>query len=282
MKPFLLLAFFTLSGCVVKTYGTPIETLESPEATMAYTELVALDAKLQILAEEVTESDRISRIEATRRILKKARRWDPDAQKDLKIYVEAIIKIEQEYRSEFLGGGIILGTSQVEQVEDEIYSIKPVDREIDNPEIEPDIVITDIEDVQNNEPEVIDSGEPEIQETDPVILQEEAIQKIKLALSEKRYEDALDLITDAPIKNQDILSLADEASDGYVRQERERAGHKFLEARKLTGNEKLMLLEEVRDILQQILVEFPDSTYVEAVRRNLTLVEKEISEIKVD
>ncbi|MCO4774058.1 MAG: hypothetical protein KDA24_28760 [Deltaproteobacteria bacterium] len=73
---------------------------------------------------------------------------------------------------------------------------------------------------------------------------------------------------------------AREASETLVRQERERAGGLFVAARKLRDPaEKRVALTEVQQILQGLIDEFPDSSYVDRLRTNLTAVESELQAI---
>jgi hypothetical protein len=68
-----------------------------------------------------------------------------------------------------------------------------------------------------------------------------------------------------------------EASETWVRSERERAGGLFVAARKLRDQvEKRSALEEVERIINVLIDEFPDSDYVERLRTNLTAVQDEL------
>ncbi len=69
-----------------------------------------------------------------------------------------------------------------------------------------------------------------------------------------------------------------EAIDGWVHDERERAGAIFLEARDLPqGNDRRNRIEEVLRILDGLVRDYPDSTYREAIDRNIQLVRDELN-----
>ena len=71
---------------------------------------------------------------------------------------------------------------------------------------------------------------------------------------------------------------AREASETLVRVEREKAGERFVAARKLRDPEaKRTELTAVRDQLASLLAEFPDSSYAERLRTNLAAVERELA-----
>ena len=87
--------------------------------------------------------------------------------------------------------------------------------------------------------------------------------------------DALELLRDGP-GWEDALPYWEEAVDGWVAEERERAGQMYIAARSVPRAERITALEEVRDILDGLLSDFPDSAYAEPLLENLERIEREL------
>lgn len=102
------------------------------------------------------------------------------------------------------------------------------------------------------------------------------IESARAALAEGRYRDAVDLLQshqDEP----DVARLWEEAVDGWCHSERERAGKLFVRAREMpAGDVQSSAYVEVERILSGLLEEFPQSSYADAIQKNLEMVRKEM------
>lgn len=79
---------------------------------------------------------------------------------------------------------------------------------------------------------------------------------------------------------EQVAPLWAEARDAVVFEAREAAGARYLESRSVTDPvARAAALREVHDALTSLLQRYPDSRYVEAIQRNLTLVESELATI---
>jgi len=87
--------------------------------------------------------------------------------------------------------------------------------------------------------------------------------------------DTLAILRDGP-GWEDALPYWTEAMDLYVAQERERIGQLYLEAKGLPRAERRVRLEEVRDLLEGLLDDYPDSAYAEPLQQNLERIEREL------
>ena len=66
-----------------------------------------------------------------------------------------------------------------------------------------------------------------------------------------------------------------EAVDGWVHHERERAGLLFQTSRAWPQAERDAATQEVKGVLEGLLRDYPETTYKAAIVRNLQLVERE-------
>ncbi|MCK6523051.1 hypothetical protein L6R49_16620 [Myxococcota bacterium] len=97
------------------------------------------------------------------------------------------------------------------------------------------------------------------------------------ALAKNDYKAALDVLR--PLKDDprfaEIAPLWQEAVDGWVHHERERAGLLFQTSRAWPQAERDAATQEVKGILEGLLRDYPETTYKAAIVRNLQLVERE-------
>lgn len=140
-------------------------------------------------------------------------------------------------------------------------------RALDMPQLPPDAFIV---------------TQPVVQET-PLESQalpdpETAAASARAALSESRYKDAIDAL--APLRGsagwETVAPIWQEAVDGYVHQERERAGQMFLDARALPEDKRIPATREVLALLEGLQRDYPETTYKDALARNIELVRKEL------
>jgi hypothetical protein len=97
------------------------------------------------------------------------------------------------------------------------------------------------------------------------------------ALAKNDYKAALDALR--PMKDDErfaeIAPLWQEAVDGWVHHERERAGLLFQTSRAWPQAERDAATQEVKGVLEGLLRDYPETTYKAAIVRNLQLVERE-------
>lgn len=97
------------------------------------------------------------------------------------------------------------------------------------------------------------------------------------ALAKNDYAAALDALR--PMKDDErfaeLAPLWQEAVDGWVHHERERAGLLFQTSRAWPQAERDAATQEVKGILEGLLRDYPETTYKAAIVRNLQLVERE-------
>ena len=131
-------------------------------------------------------------------------------------------------------------------------------------DVVPDCVMADFQ--QNDRPAVAPR----------VVLAEDQVQLARDALRAGDAWGAIDALR--PLRDtvawKEVLPLWTEAVDGWVAQERERAGALYLEARERTGEARRSGLLEVQVLLADLLASFPESSYAEALTTNLARVEQ--------
>ncbi|MBW2255779.1 MAG: hypothetical protein JRI25_14425 [Deltaproteobacteria bacterium] len=87
--------------------------------------------------------------------------------------------------------------------------------------------------------------------------------------------DALALLRDGP-GWEDALPYWMEAVDLHVAQERERIGQLYVESKGYPREERRVRLMEVRDFLEGLVDDYPESAYAEPLEQNLERVEREL------
>jgi len=76
-----------------------------------------------------------------------------------------------------------------------------------------------------------------------------------------------------------VETLWGQAVDGIVHASRERAGERFIRARRLTsGAQKTAEMQAVLQTLEGLLEEYPETTYRNAVERNIRVVKKDLAQ----
>jgi hypothetical protein len=285
MNSKLILPLFLLCGCVVP-YGDAPQTsaVTSAQAASPMKDLTGLEARLLLLMDENQDADRAARLEALRGLLRGSRTWTPDAQRDLVVYLEAVLRVEERWRADVgLEGFAPLlpgedATPQVEIIDDAgtAVAVPLVEEPLDEP-----------------------AGVMELPEaSDPVTespgrsadaIRAEAVTSLRELLSRSAYAEALERLAqlDSDLLEADgvdegeqagaIAALQQEAVDGWVGAERERAGKLFLAARELPDPaQRAAAFEEVVSILEGLLADYPQSSFSDALARNLQLVQREL------
>lgn len=128
---------------------------------------------------------------------------------------------------------------------------------------------------------IVDTGgvvEQDLPDTVPNQL-EQAREAASAALAEARYTDAMAELE----RYQDTADwvelepLWQEAVDGFVHDERERAGKLFLAAREMPdGPDKQAQIQQVETLLVGLVTFYPESSYTDAIHENLVLVRAEL------
>jgi len=104
-------------------------------------------------------------------------------------------------------------------------------------------------------------------------------------LEEEKYEEAITRLhaieSSRPGHNEEMLAkLKDNAVNGLINRERNRAAKMFLKAKKINDLAlKRETLSISRDILTDLLLNYPDSSLIPTVKRNLEVVEQALDEL---
>ncbi len=283
MKHLLLIA--VLTGCVVP-YGETPETsvVETAQASTAMGDLTGLEARLLLLMDENQDADRAARLEALRSLLRRSRTWEPRAQQDLVVYVRSLLQVEERWRSDqgLEGFGPIAPVSPADA---------PIEEFIEGSAVAVPVVEETLGDDTDTRPPaelpVVDDPDTVTPDRSAEAMREEGLQAAREALSKGAYLEAIEQLDalqadtaggdDEP--DEQLATLRSEAVDGWVHTERERAGRLFLEAREISDAEaRSEALSEVVAILEGLLGDYPESSYAEAINRNLQLVKRELGD----
>ncbi len=284
MKLLLLLAI--LSGCVVPYGETPQTSMsEASRAASPMGDLTGLEARLLMLMDENQDADRASRLEALRSLLRRCRTWTPEAQRDLVVYLEAILAVEERWRGDegLEGFGLMVPVDSappsVEIIDDGIPVVVPMIEEAldDSAPLSPTL----------GDPDSDAPPETETPDRNLEATRDEGLVGAREALAKGDYHQAIQLLDqltqelqaagDDGEPDEQLATLRSEAVDGWVHTERERAGKLFLAARgEQDADARRQGLEQVVAVLAGLLADYPDSSYADAISRNLQLVKREL------
>jgi hypothetical protein len=284
MKLLTLLLF--LSGCVVP-YGEAPDTsaVATAQAGVPMRDITGLEARLLMLMDENVDADRAARLEALRSLLRRCRTWTPEAQRDLVVYLEAVLAVEERWRGdEGLEGfgpiAPVVPTGAIPEaviIEDEgsPLAVPLVEESLSGPEPDP-VDLPPVEDPVTVAPE----RNLEAMEADGLELVRESLSGEAYLEAIGQLDDLRDELAEAGGEPGEAWgTLRGEAVDGWVHRERERAGRLFLEARGIQDpTARLEAYQAVADILEGLLVAYPESSYASAITRNLQLVKRELGD----
>lgn len=258
-----LLGSGSLTGCVVK-YGAQKPGAEAatkattPQANASRTstgeDFSALEARLDALLSSAEELDERDRLMAAMDFARLSRRLPPEAQKVNHAFLTTLVTIEERdipYAAPVLTGG---GRSdaRLDTVEE--------DPERPGSEAPPPVVPAaavlsgpDVDAMLASAREMLGSGDA----------------LGAMAVLEPCREAGC---------WEPVAATWTEARETVVFKAREAAGARYLESRVSTDPEvRIAILKEVRDTLADLVQRYPDSGYTEAIQRNLTLVEGELT-----
>lgn len=272
-----------LSGCVVP-YGEAPETsvVETSQAGSPMRDLTGLEARLLMLMDENQDADRASRLEALRSLLRHCRTWTPEAQRDLVVYLEAVLAVEERWRGDegLEGFGPLAPvvpdtTSQAEIIDDGGTALAV-------PVVEETLGDSDPVELPPVEDPVTVAPERSLE-----AMEIEGLAQARESLSREAYLEAVQQLDALSVTlaeaggepGEDWVTLRGEAVDGWVHSERERAGRLFLEARAIQEPDaRRAAYQGVVAILEGLLGDYPDSSYASAITRNLQLVKRELGD----
>ncbi len=296
MKPLLLIALLT--GCVVP-YGDAPQTsaVESARAASAMGDLTGLEARLLLLMDENQDADRAARLEALRALTRRSRTWSPEAQRDLVVYLDSVLAVEERWRGDDGLDSFVpivpvdTGPATVDVIEEgTAVAVPMVEEQLGDPEPAPTQQPSDTPRLPDA-PEIPDEGPPETDTPDrsPEAIRDDGLAAARELLASGDYPAAverLDALSDELAQagaggelDEEHTALYAEAVDGFVHAERERAGRLFLDARaQADADARRAGLQEVIGILEGLLTDYPDSSYASAINRNLQLVKRELGD----
>lgn len=243
-------AVWLLGGCVFR-YGQPVEAAAEAEpgaegAPAAQTVDFALYTRTfdeLIAADSGDDADRRDRLDAARDLSRQLNRGRTPPEQAIAAYLDRVAAIESRATPQVAPALVPEGGGDIGE--------EPLDA--DSPR---------------------GRGTPEPEPLPP----EEALAAAKDALAANDYRGALDVLS--PLKDSDSWPLLEEvwqeAVDGWVFTERERAGELYRGSRAWPTEARDRATQEVAAILEGLLEEYPETTYKAALVRNLQLVQREL------
>ena len=249
------------TGCVFR-YGQLPEAeappwAEAPEderGSIYQNQLLDLEDRARTLLDggdlDVDQADRVATILGTAR---QARALDEGAQAVIASHLDAMLAIEErqspdafaEVNVNLMEELLEVGVSEV-VVEEEIL-------------------------------EVEESVVPEPLPANPEVISEQA----RELLAQWQHEEAIEVLRPHHRAEfwPELSALWQEAVDGHVHTERERAGERFIRARKMDpGPDRQMAMEDVLVALRDLIEAYPETSYSEALTRNIRVVEADLRE----
>ena len=251
-----LLLLFSLSTMVA--CGPKTGAVSASSATAAAESADSIGRALDELLVKTTDVDRRTRLSTFRSLWDASVRWPEGARRDLQRSLELLIEVELRGLDEEMGplsrvGDEESGPSAVDSAalldmgtEEETLGDDPVERVVESPDID-----------------AVDR-----------------LAEAKKALTASDYRKALGLLEEGHASGtltEAEAKLWEEAVEGFVRMERERAGELFVSARAMNdGTEKNAKIQIVAEILEGLLRNYPGSRYESAIRSNLEIVRQEM------
>lgn len=264
-----------LTGCVVK-YGAPtkgsdaaVGTSASPTATgraSSGEDFSALEARIDALLSATEDLDERDRMMAALDFARMSRRLPPEAQRVNYNFLSTMLTIEERdlpYAAPVLTGG---GRAEAH--------VSPVVED-------PDPGETGATTPENPTPELPTPGvqAPAVLDRPDLDAMLASAREMLAAGDAQGAMAVLEPCRDAGCWDQ-VAATWTEARETVVFKAREAAGARYLESRVNADPEaRRAILEEVRDTLADLVQRYPDSGYAEAIQRNLTLVEAELTSL---
>lgn len=244
-----------LSGCVFR-YGPPVEAASDPTAPPGEASAVAapgVDFAPYIqtfdalhAADPGEDADRRDRLDAARDLARQLNRGRSDPEQAIALYLDRIAAIEA--RATPMEAPVLVGEGGGGIGEEPL--------EVPDPRVDPG---PSLEELERMSPD-------------------EALERARDALAQNDYKGALDLL--APHRDGEHWPMLEEiwleSVDGYVFQERERAGELFRTSRAWPQEARDRATLEVQATLEGLLADYPETTYKSALVRNLQLVQREL------
>ncbi len=232
----LLPLFLVAAGCFsVKTYRPPAPG-EAVEAAVSFDAQERRIAELLATTEDNDQRDRLLHLQD---LLAALRRADPKAQRAVAAFVDRMLEVEARGLNQTVGVDLGLGDIDEETLSAPETRMTPIPGASATP---------------------LSAPPPADPLADPKAAYERGEWKEALRLLEGKSGDA-------------AVELKKSATDGYVRAERERAGHLVLTARTAAaGPDRTRSLEEAQVILEGLLRDWPESTLTADVKSSLELV----------
>ncbi len=261
-----MMLFVLLSGCVLRYGDVPPEagayTSAWPEEELAEdaSDLYGLERRFaDLLGEGDVTADQQARLELAAELARKARVLDAGGQQVVGNYLAQLAEAE-EYAV----------PAAVEFPEEPVLLDAPVSETL----AEGDPVETDLA------AEVGVPVEPDVP-ADETPSREELLAQAESRLNNWDHAAAIELL--APLRggadSESVESMWQQAVDGLVHGARERAGERFIRARRLeNGPEKVLEIQAVLDQLEGLLRDYPESSYTDAIERNIRVVKRDLGD----
>jgi len=249
------------AGCVIR-YGEGAAAAAAADAAPDFSEVDDRLAGLQAEAPNVDTRDRlVAAADLAAAVRAPAREgFPPESQEAVLDYLYTLLEIEERAAADAVPS--LIGAVGVIEVEPEGGGALAPPPAIEEEELGEDLPALD---------------EP--------ALDEPALEEARESLARGHYASAIRAIE--PLREaaaggaqgDDVEALWSEAVDGFVHAERERASVLFLEARDVEDDgARASAMEEVLDLLEGLVEDYPESAYTSALKRNIELVKRAVEE----
>ena len=272
--------FFVLSGCVLRYGEPPVEApldYGEPAARSVegeFVDLYDLERSFKgMIHDNDVDIDTQKRLELAGELARRTRSLDLGAQKVVSDYLSQLSELESnaaahevtQLESGFVGpspAGVEIGDAGPVKTES-----PPVSDSVD-----PLVTVEELGDTS-------ETGESAPMEMGPSV--ERDLAEARELLYAWDHVGAMEVLQ--PLRGGDnaeaVEALWGQAVDGIVHASRERAGERFIRARRLTaGPQKIAEMKAVLQTLEALLEEYPETTYRNAVERNIRVVRKDLSQ----
>jgi hypothetical protein len=296
LAPLALLSLMLLGGCVVR-YGegpqaggeavdgaeggaTPADPSAptGPNLSERYAPLEGAFDSL-MASDPGEDADRRDRLDAARDLSRDLRRGKKDPHELIEAYLRRVAEIESRAVPADAPVLVIGPAVNEEDVEETpLGTVGGEDEQVLGED--PGVDAGAVNPPPTKDPKVERGGERHTKPAEPAatpLTVEAAGAAARDALAKNDYAAALDALR--PMKDDErfseIAPLWQEAVDGWVHHERERAGLLFQTSRAWPQAERDAATQEVKGVLEGLLRDYPETTYKAAIVRNLQLVERE-------